>query len=159
MKKESKLLFACISLMINCAWTPKPTSKITKAKWLVGTWENKTSRGSIFESWSKTNNMELAGKSYTIKQNDTIFFENIRLIEDKEGLFYIPVVKKQNDGLPVKFVATNISKEKLVFENAQHDFPQIISYTKINKDSLVAEISGIKNGKERKQIFPMKRLN
>ena len=80
------------------------------------------------------------------------------LLQDKDGLYYIPVVKNQNDGLPVKFAATTITKEKIVFENAQHDFPQVISYTKINKDSLVAEIAGTKNGKERKQVFPMKRV-
>lgn len=48
--------------------------------------------------------------------------------------------------------------EWLVFENPMHDFPQIISYTKITCDSLVAQISGEKNGQERKQAFPMKRV-
>jgi Domain of unknown function (DUF6265) len=155
---KTKIFFAIVLLFIVGAWTTTPANEIKKAKWLVGTWENKTSRGSIYENWSKTNQIELAGKSYMIKQKDTIVFENIRLLQDKDGLFYIPVVKNQNGGLPVKFAATTISKEKIVFENAQHDFPQIISYTKINKDSLVAEIAGTKNGKERKQVFPMKRV-
>lgn len=36
----------------------------------------------------------------------------------------------------------------LVFENPQHDLPQVISYTKINAGcSLFGKISGIKNGK------------
>jgi len=60
--------------------------------------------------------------------------------------------------LPVRFATKTISETQLVFENPQHDFPQTISYTKITADSLVAEISGTKNGHERKQIFPMKRV-
>jgi hypothetical protein len=46
----------------------------------------------------------------------------------------------------------------MIFENPAHDFPQFISYTKITTDSLVAEISGTKNGQARKQRFPMKRI-
>lgn len=51
-----------------------------------------------------------------------------------------------------------MSETQLVFENLKHDFPQIISYTKVTSDSLVAEISGTKNGQKQKQIFPMKRI-
>ena len=93
-----------------------------------------------------------------VKVQDTIVFENIRLVQEKEGIFYIPVVKNQNDGLPVRFVAKTISDTKLIFENPEHDFPQIISYTKISSDSLVAEISGTKNGQIQRQTFRMKRV-
>ncbi|WP_447951723.1 DUF6265 family protein [Chryseobacterium koreense] len=122
------------------------------------TWENKTSKGSIYETWNKTSDNELSGKSYIVKEKDTIIFENIRLVQEQNRLFYIPTVKNQNGGLPVRFAAKTISETQLVFENPQHDFPQIISYTKISADSLVAEISGVRNGQERKQTFQMKRM-
>jgi hypothetical protein len=131
---------------------------IKQAEWLIGTWENKTQRGSVYETWNKVSNIELAGKSYIVKEKDTIVFENVKLIQIQDTLFCIPTVKNQNDGLPVRFAIKIISNTQLVFENRQHDFPQIISYTKINTDSLVAQISGIKNGQERKQLFPMKRV-
>lgn len=38
-----------------------------------------------------------------------------------------------------------------------HDFPQRISYTLIHKDSLLAEISGTRNGIAQRKLFPMKR--
>ena len=79
-------------------------------------------------------------------------------LQEQNNLFYIPNVNNQNGGLPVRFATKTVSDMELVFENPQHDFPQIISYTKINADSLVAEISGTINGKERKQTFPMKRV-
>lgn len=152
-----KIFLAVAGLIVFCNWA-EPQSEIKKAEWLIGTWENKTPGGSIYETWSKTNNDEFFGKSYMLKDKDTVVFETIRLVQQKDSLFYIPAVKNQNNGLPVRFGLKTISDTGLVFENPQHDFPQVISYTKINADSLVAEISGTKNGRERKQTFPMKRL-
>jgi len=159
MKTVTKIFFAVVGFTFICAWTVKQTNDIKKTDWLIGTWENKTPKGSIYETWSKKNDNEYSGKSYIVKEKDTIIFEIIKLVQEKDGLFYIPNVNNQNDGLPVRFTIKKISKTQLVFENQQHDFPQIISYTKISADSLVAEISGTKKGQERKQAFPMKRVN
>lgn len=158
MEKITNLFFAAVGFIVLSAAIAKQTNDLTKAEWLIGTWENKTQRGSIYETWDKVNDTLLAGKSYIIKEKDSIVFENIRIVREQAGWLYIPSVKDQNGGLPVRFIAKTISQTQLIFENKQHDFPQIISYTKINSDSLVAEISGIKNGRERKQAFPMKRV-
>lgn len=158
MKTRNVIIIAVVCLIILYVWTMKQTNNINKAEWLVGTWENKTPNGSIYETWSKISDYELAGKSYVVKEKETIVFENIRLVQEKDGLIYIPTVKDQNGGLPVRFTSTKISDTELVFENPQHDFPQIITYISIGADSLVAEISGTNNGHQRKQTFPMKRL-
>lgn len=159
MKTGRNVLIAIMGLAVLFAWTTRQTNDLTKAEWLIGTWENKTPKGSLYETWSKINDHEFSGKSYMVKDKDTLVFEHIRLVQEEDGLFYIPTVKNQNDGLPVRFTSKTISETQLVFENPQHDFPQIISYTKINADSLVAEISGTKNGQARKQLFSMKRVN
>ncbi len=158
MRTVKKFFAMFVGLIILCAWITKQPNDISKASWLIGTWENKTSRGSMYETWTKLNDKELSGKSYIIKEKDTMVFETVRLVQEQDGLFYIPTVKNQNAGLPVRFAAKTFSETQLIFENLQHDFPQIISYQKINADSLVAETSGTKNGQERKQIFPMKRV-
>ncbi len=158
MKTGAKFFITVISLIILNAWTIKQKKEIEKAEWLIGTWENKTQKGSIYETWTKTGNYEFSGKSYTVRGKDMIIFENIRLVQENKKLFYIPTVKNQNDGVPVRFAAKAISENQLVFENPEHDFPQIIAYKKINSDSLIAEISGTKNGQKRKQTFLMKRV-
>ncbi|SJZ60550.1 DUF6265 family protein [Sediminibacterium ginsengisoli] len=155
---KPRILFTVIVLMILCSWTAADQNNMTKISWLTGTWENKTPKGSIYENWSRINDHELAGKSYAIRGKDTAVFENIRLTEESGKLFYIPTVKNQNAGLPVRFALKELSDTKMVFENLQHDFPQRISYTKISQNELVAEISGAMNGKERRQEFPMRRL-
>jgi hypothetical protein len=145
-------------LIILFGWTTTQTEDIKKADWLIGTWENITPRGSIYESWSKINDNEFSGKSYILRDDETIVSETIQLVQEQDGLFYIPTVKNQNEGLPVRFSTKTISETQMIFENLQHDFPQFISYTKITSDSLVAEIWGMRNGQERKLTFPMKRV-
>lgn len=154
---KKKTVIAIVTVIAFCSWTAQQKSGIKKAEWLIGTWENKTQRGSIYETWTKINDHELHGKSYILKEKDTIIFETIRLVQEPGGLVYIPTVKNQNNNSPVRFTSKTISDNSIVFENLKHDFPQIISYTKVSSDSLVAEISGTKNGQERKQVFPMKR--
>lgn len=158
MKTGAKFFIIVVILAILYAWTIKHKNDIEKAEWLIGTWENKTQKGSTYETWTKAGDKEFSGKSYSVKDKDTIVFENIRIVQEDRKLFYIPTVKNQNDGLPVRFLAKTISENQLVFENTHHDFPQIITYKKITSDSLVAEISGTKNGQKRKQTFPMKRV-
>jgi len=155
---KMRLFLVSMALIGLCSWTTAPGGQIKKAAWLLGTWENKTSRGSIYEAWVKVNDHEFSAKSYALKEKDTMVFENIRLVQEEGKLFYVPTVKNQNGGLPVRFALKTINDTLLVFENPQHDFPQVISYAKIDKDHLIAEISGVKNGQQRKQTFPMQRI-
>ena len=126
-------------------------------EWLLGTWSTETNRGIIFESWSSINN-ELVGISYSLNNGDTTVYETIRIIKEGDVIFYIPRVKTQNNDQAVRFLAKRVSSEKLVFENPSHEFPQVITYKRISADSLVAEISGMINGQQRNQRFPMKRV-
>ncbi|SEM46188.1 hypothetical protein SAMN05421856_103364 [Chryseobacterium taichungense] len=116
MKKETKFLIEVVGLVILCAWTTNQTNDITKAEWLVGTWENKTRRGSIYETWNKTNDNEFSGMSYIIKENDTSVFENIQLVQEQYALFYVQIVKNQNNGLSVRFTAKKISETQLILK-------------------------------------------
>jgi hypothetical protein len=93
-----------------------------------------------------------------LKGKDTVILETIQLISRAGQLQYIPSVNGQNHNKPVVFTATDISMDRLVFENQEHDFPQRISYMRLGDDSILAVISGIRNGKERKQEFPLKRV-
>ncbi len=158
MKTRLHILVVIAGIFVFYGCNADAEKEIKKAEWLIGTWENNTSRGNVYETWNKVNDNELSGKSYVLKEKDTTVFETIRLVQEQDSLFYIPTVKNQNNDLPLRFSSKLISEDRLVFENPKHDFPQIISYTKIGVDSLIAEISGIKNGQERKQTFPMKRV-
>jgi len=134
-----------------------PYNEIVKANWLIGQWGSISEEGSVSESWEKMNDSTYAGISYFIIGNDTVSYETISLEQRNNNLFYIPTVNEQNESKPVTFALTRATTEQLIFENPSHDFPQKISYTLVNKDSVLAEISGMMDGKPNAMRFPMKR--
>jgi hypothetical protein len=131
--------------------------KIKKSDWLLGKWENKVDEGVLTENWKRLNDSTFQAESFFIKEKDTLHFESITLQQKGEELFYNATVKGQNNDKPVTFNMTSGTDKKLVFENPKHDYPQKITYSLINKDSLVAEISGVQLGKPSSEKFGMKK--
>jgi hypothetical protein len=132
--------------------------RIEKANWLIGEWQHNSGTEKVAEVWEKENDTVYLGRSYDLRNTDTVSSERIRLEEHGDRLFYIPIVKNQNMGEVVKFILASENGNQLVFENPQHDFPQKISYTLITKDSLFAEISGMYKGKQESEKYPMHRI-
>jgi len=135
----------------------KRERKILQASWLIGKWSNTAKQRNDYETWEKYNDSTYLGKSYSIENGDTVSSESIKLVEDSEGIYYIPVVQGQNNNLPVSFKLIVVEANKLVFENPAHEFPQRISYQLVSPDSMVAEISGMIKGEHRARQFPMRR--
>lgn len=131
--------------------------EIDKADWLIGNWEHKSEFGNLSENWEKLNDSTFTGTSYFIKGKDTLHHEVIALSEVDESLVYNATVHGQNNDLPVLFKLTSGTASQLVFENPKHDFPQKISYKKITADSIVAEISGMQQGKPASEAYAMTR--
>lgn len=131
--------------------------KIKLAQWLLGKWENKSVEGSLTENWKKVNDSTYKATSYFTKGKDTLHFEFIDLQQIGEALTYTATIKGQNNDKPVAFSLTFSTDNKLVFENPTHDYPQKISYSQISKDSIVAEISGIQQGKPSTEKYLMAR--
>ncbi len=132
-------------------------SQLNKATWLIGKWQNVSTEGALQEIWEKKNDSIFIGSSFFIVGIDTVTSESINLEERGNELFYMPTVKNQNGGKSIIFKLSSISNNQLVFENPKHDYPQKIVYKQISNDSLVAVISGIVNGIEKSQKFPMTR--
>lgn len=130
---------------------------IEKAGWLIGSWQNVSENEISTEIWEKKNDSVFIAKSFVLVNKDTVFSETISIERHGRSLFYIPTVKEQNQGQAVEFLMIECLNNKLVFENLKHDFPQKISYTKITHDSIVAEISGIEEGKQKSILFPFTR--
>ncbi|RZJ83642.1 MAG: hypothetical protein EOO20_22440 [Chryseobacterium sp.] len=130
---------------------------IEKAAWLDGSWGNASSQGTLSEKWVKANDSVYYGESYFIVSNDTVFAEKVKLDETNGKLAYTVSVPGQNNEKPVRFEATTMTDNQLVFENPAHDYPNKITYNKVGTDSLVAEISGTKGGKPASELFKMKK--
>lgn len=154
-------LFSCTnpgSKNVDQVASKESAREIEKASWLIGKWNNISEDGSIVEMWEKFNDSIYVGKSYFIRGTDTVSSESIKLVQDGNELSYVPTVKNQNDGQPVRFKLISSDSNKLIFKNRAHDFPQTISYYQLSSDSLLAEISGLVKGELRSEKFPMRRV-
>lgn len=130
-----------------------------KVRWLIGTWVNESKHGNIYESWSVKSKNELLGISYLLNGQDTVMKETIRLVVEKDTLFFITTVVNQNEGKPVRFAMSMLTDTEMMFDNPEHDFPQVISYRQESEHTLLAEIWATIEGKIQKVSFPMKRMN
>jgi len=131
---------------------------LEKAAWLIGQWQNNSNGGHGTETWEKENDSTYSATSYFVVDKDTVSSEKIKLVQSGKDVFYIPTVRDQNSEQPVKFKMTSNQNGLLVFENPNHDFPQKITYLRISEEVIKAEISGLVNGKQKAQQFPMTRV-
>lgn len=152
-----KLLFIVISLVfLNCNFKKEKTQYplIEQAQGLLGNWENQSNEENLTENWEKLSDSTYIGESIILKNNDTLFHENILLEQRNDSLFYIVSLKNQE---PITFYATKTSSNEIEFSNPKHDFPNLIRYKFISKDSLLASIHGKIRDKIESQVFPMKK--
>lgn len=154
------LLFSCRENreQVTEAHDAKTYMQLEKANWFLGEWANSSPEGELTERWRKVNDSIYHGESYfVIAAKDTVFAETVSLEEANGKLAYVVTVPNQNDAKPVRFEMTSVNDSVVIFENPEHDFPNKIIYNKIGNDSLVAEISGMKDGKPSSEKFAMKK--
>ncbi len=156
--KNVIVIVVCV-LFISCQnKSEKNFEQLEKMNWLIGNWENKMDDGILSETWKKENDSTFSGTTYfIINKKDTVHSETILLTQLNNQLIYSPTVKGQNNDESVDFKLSSESENTFVFENPKHDYPQKIVYKKVNENSLVATISGIQQGKQSTESYPMKK--
>lgn len=127
----------------------------TRFDWLVGKWEAKTKEGMVYEYWDKTALFTLEAKGGELVRGDTVFKELVTLIKINEYWCYIPIVGKQN---PIIFTLRESNTTKFIFENKEHDFPQKITYERIDSLHFNARVEGKINGKEMQEEYKMTKV-
>lgn len=161
--KATPFILLSVLALTSIAWKKeaanekleKQFTQLEKANWLLGRWENNSPQGNLSEIWKKENDSTLFGESYFVIKKDTVFAESVSLEERNGKVSYVVTVPDQNEEKPVAFELTSAEANSLIFENPKHDFPNKIIYNKVGTDSLVAEIRGMKDGKEKNEFFRM----
>lgn len=134
-----------------------PYEKIKSMNWIIGKWNMGNGDTLSTETWEMKNDSVFSSISMDVKNGkDTLRYEEITIEQKGNEVFYIPVVKGQNDGKGVNFKLTSAEGQKLVFENPDHDFPKKITY-QLSGDTLYAEISGPMGRHDVVMKFPMVR--
>lgn len=127
----------------------KPT--VDDLVFLSGCWEGNLADGTtIRETYTTPRGGLILGNSQVTSGGKTLFFEFNRIAQTDGGVAYQPSPKGKES---VAFALTKLAGTAVVFENASHDFPQRIAYTR-EGDKLTARIEKL-DGQEA-QSFPMK---
>ena len=108
--------------------------------WLLGSWKrvSKDTTSTTFEIWSKEGET-FKGHGFVMQQNDTVWQEHMVLHQSKEQ--WILSVETPGNDDRVDFKMTDFVTNGFTVENPEHDYPQIISYSK-GGGFLTARISG-----------------
>ncbi|MBI2686780.1 MAG: hypothetical protein HYX27_10725 [Acidobacteria bacterium] len=122
---------------------------IDDLKFMSGCWAG----DGVEEQWNQPRGGQMMGLARTLRGERVVFSEFMR-IQLKDGvLVYTPRIGTKAP--PVDFKAIKQSATEVVFENAEHNFPQRIIYRQ-TQGGLFARIEGKDKGKERGEDFPMR---
>jgi len=147
MKKLAALtLFLFVSASIK-AQVADPT--LPELSWLSGYWTSSENGTEAEELWTNGSGYMMLGIHRDVYANKSASFENLRIVQTKEGIFYIA----SPGGRPgTTFNMTIISDQKVVFENLENDFPQRIIYFR-SGDTLTARIESEAGDKSMEWIW------
>lgn len=150
------LLFgACSQPVKKASSVSGKNTLLQKTTWLIGNWQRISEKGVLTENWQQTDDSTYIGQSFFVSNGDTVSSESIRMELRNGKWYYIPTVSEQNEGKAIVFTQTDLTDSTFIFENPQHDFPQVISYRFQKPDSLIAEISATVNGERKSMAFRM----
>jgi hypothetical protein len=150
------IVFLALWAILYTPTEPSPTFKKLYA--LQGSWSMLNKKGSYTcEYWKKTSATSLSGKSFFVNAKDTTAFETVQLEEKPTGIFYTITATNEDATKAVTFKLTNNNGNKFVFENPTHNFPKMIVYDFIGKDSIHAYMGDGKEGSSKTAHFYYKK--
>jgi hypothetical protein len=132
----------------------RPAATVEALSWLAGCWENSSGTTTTEEVWMRPAGGTMLGMSRTVRDGRTLWHEFLQIREREGAVMYIANPSGQKEAA---FTLTRLTSDEALFENPGHDFPQRIRYVRVSADSIVGRIEGTQQGREREEVFPMRR--
>lgn len=123
---------------------------LAKLHWLEGRWLSVNERRTVEESWLPPLGNSMLGTGRTVRGDSLVEHEVVFLRTRGSKIVYEAHPSGQE---PAEFVSIDLGPDRVVFENAAHDFPQRVGYRRAGGDSLYAWIEGTMDGKPRRIEF------
>jgi len=152
----TRLLTAlCTCLAAGAAFATEPgTPRVAALDWMTGTWiHEEPGEERVAESWLGPGNGLMVAVNLTTWANGRKSFEFLRIADTAEGCSYFA---SPGGRAPVEFKLKEAGAQRVVFENAAHDFPQRILYWR-EGERLVARIEGTLRGQARSEEWKFSR--
>ncbi len=98
-------------------------------EWIVGTWKLEYESNISYEKWQNSGDTLLIGKTYTLYQTDTVFFDEmfIKCI-DQKPVYFMFGTKQNNRVFAAYSLDENSDDNILIFKNNEIDFPNEFAY-------------------------------
>jgi hypothetical protein len=140
-------------LILDVVRAQQPT--VDRVGWLQGCWRLTRAESTIEEQWMAPRGGTILGMGRSVRGGKTSEYELVLVREQDGRLAY----EAHPSGQPsATFLSITASESTVVFENAQHDFPQRVGYRRDGADGLHAWIEGQVNGQSRRIEFPYQRV-
>ena len=146
---------ATLALVVSLSWAvgstaalhaQEPAPSISALAWMAGSWSGNDGADEHEEHWTAPKGGAMVGMHRTVRQGRMVEFEFFRVEAQNGRLVYLSQPGGRSPATP--FTLKALEPERVVFENAAHDFPQRLIYWK-DGNALRARIEGTMNGKER----------
>jgi hypothetical protein len=122
------------------AGTPAIRNPLSDLSFMAGCWRGLTRSGTTIEEFYTTPSSNLiVGTTRYVRDGRTVDFEFTRIDQTDSGSVITPHPKGVRS---VSFPPKVIEKNRVMWENPSHDFPQRILYSRVAEDTLVARIEG-----------------
>jgi hypothetical protein len=131
------------ALALQPSQTRRPALK--DLAFMAGCWRGDSEGGAVIDEYytPPSANMILGVSRYTKGERTVSYeFSTISLRGDSD----LVLTPRPEGQTPADFNLTRLAPGLAVWGNPKHDFPQVISYRRLGKDSLVARIEGPGNG-------------
>ena len=130
---------------------------LARLAWLGGCWKAASAEAGTEEHWMPAAGGTMLGMGRTVKQGKTVTHEFMQIRAGEGGA--LAFVAHPSGQKSAAFPLLRMSADEVVFENAQHDFPQRVAYRREGDSKLAARIEGMRNGSLRVIAFPMERVS
>lgn len=137
------LLIAIV--LVKCNYDQDRRQEISNSKevnfeWLLGNWQRVNTEDSnlTYESWKKINDSEYEGVGFTLRNNDTISKELMKITESNGSWNLLVKMKGEIDF--TRFYISDIQLDRFEAKNDTLDFPKVIQYWK-SKERLNALVA------------------
>jgi hypothetical protein len=122
-------------------------ARVEALAWMSGAWVEDTPKGRVAETWLGPGNGVMVAVNLSTFAGGRKSFEFLRIADTADGVTYFA----SPGGRPAtEFRLKELGEQRVVFENAGHDFPQRILYWR-EGEALVARIEGSIQGRSRSQ--------
>jgi hypothetical protein len=129
-------LFTAIVVILvisGCSNAQDDAKKIfNKLQWIEGKWVS-TDVQNYSEVWKRVNDTLYEGLSYAPSQSDSLVEERPKIVRRNDSIYFVSEIEEQTiEGLSQDFVMTSHSNDTVVFANNGNNYPNRITYKRIN---------------------------